>query len=796
MAKSSTKVVDLSFPLGGLDRKASYQQQRPYTTPDCLNVRPTDQIRLRQRGGSRPGIIKSHLTQLGSGNPVNMLNTITTVEANGRTFWADYFDQPSLAPYWIATNYSLPAIFPDNTSGISYGNTAGAVRTTLPANFSTASEYVVEAFLVPYQGAYHGNYEIYVGTSGSTPYTNGVVVRLVMQDATGTYSGALYRYSGGSVAESYLFTNGSAGDALPGWFRVVVNALGVQVYWQENQLLNQALSSIPGSNFGFGGECTQAGGACLFDTFRTQFTPTSGVVSYRKLLVAASNGTLYSQRLAYENTLYAYAGSLTLNTDRILQSAERLQKLYIADNGASKAAAANGVVTSGVLDSATYADWTTLSISTNDDVVEVTNVSGATGGFVGGTYKITTVHATNGLTLTGASGSCTTCTFRVMRGAKVYDPSDNSLALLTTTSTSLGAYPVGCTMVVAYRDRLVFAGDPNAPHAFFASRQGDPLDFNYGASGSDAGRAVAGTNTAAGGLSEPIKALMTYSDDMLVFGCTNSIYILRGDWATGGDIQRVSSVIGVVGRFAHCVTPNGEMVFLSRDGLYMMPAGGGTPIEISRQKLPDELINLDSELYDISLVFDVFNRGIHIFISQNESTSTFGTSQYHWWFDWENKGFWPLSLPSAQQPRCAIYNSGSSAPDSAVLMGCRDGYIRRFHRYADSDDGTAISSHVRIGPILMGDGYAEGLLSELYATVAQGSGNVTWGLYSGDNHEGAAVGTTAFATGTWSAEGLNYKEHPRMRGMSGALRLSNAEGLPWAVETLSARIDRVGVQRK
>ncbi len=353
-------------------------------------------------------------------------------------------------------------------------------------------------------------------------------------------------------------------------------------------------------------------------------------------------------------------------------------------------------------------------------------------------------------------------------------------------------------MVATYRDRIVLAGDPNAPHAYFASRQGNPRDFDYGRDAADAGRAVGGTNANAptGGLSEPIRALITYSSDFLIFGCTNSIYQLRGDWATGGNIELLSGEIGVIGRFAHCKTPSGEIVFLSRDGLYMMQAGGGTPVRVSRERLPDELLSLDDRIYDISLAFDVRDNGIYIFVTNNESTSTYGTSQYHWWFDWEDKGFWPFQLPSAQQPRCSFANNNTdSAPDAAVLLGCRDGYLRRFQRYAESDDGTSFNSSVSIGPLVLGDKYSEGLLQELYATVAEGSGEVDWALYTGENNEQASIATTAFASGTWASEGLNPTEHPRMRGMSAVLKISNGEGRAWTVETINAKTIKVGKQR-
>ena len=46
----------LRFPLGGLDRRYAFQDQAPYTTPDCLNVWPLDVTTGRERGGVRPGV--------------------------------------------------------------------------------------------------------------------------------------------------------------------------------------------------------------------------------------------------------------------------------------------------------------------------------------------------------------------------------------------------------------------------------------------------------------------------------------------------------------------------------------------------------------------------------------------------------------------------------------------------------------------------------------------------------------------------------------------------------------------
>ena len=71
-------IVDLQWPSGGVHRRYSYQAQPPLTSPDALNVWPDSCQEGRQRGGSRPGLGKSSVTQIGSA--VQSLNTATFIE--------------------------------------------------------------------------------------------------------------------------------------------------------------------------------------------------------------------------------------------------------------------------------------------------------------------------------------------------------------------------------------------------------------------------------------------------------------------------------------------------------------------------------------------------------------------------------------------------------------------------------------------------------------------------------------------------------------------------------------------
>jgi hypothetical protein len=86
MAKAKSPLQEITFPIAGLNRNAAFQSQPPYTTPYCVNVRPFDVVNLtaaqmhgyRQRGGSRPGLVKAYAQRCGSG-PIQMLAQATLI---------------------------------------------------------------------------------------------------------------------------------------------------------------------------------------------------------------------------------------------------------------------------------------------------------------------------------------------------------------------------------------------------------------------------------------------------------------------------------------------------------------------------------------------------------------------------------------------------------------------------------------------------------------------------------------------------------------------------------------------
>ena len=159
-------------------------------------------------------------------------------------------------------------------------------------------------------------------------------------------------------------------------------------------------------------------------------------------------------------------------------------------------------------------------------------------------------------------------------------------------TASDGTIPYGSTCFCNWRDRAVLAGGTTSPFGVFASRQGDYEDFDY--SELDTGAAWAFTLGDAGQLGDSVMALVPFSDDCMVIFCSTSTHIVKGDPGFGGTVDQISSHIGCLGANAWAMTPDGFIVWLSQDGIYMRPGGCSATADgiksLSREVLPEELV--------------------------------------------------------------------------------------------------------------------------------------------------------------------------------------------------------------
>jgi len=159
-----------------------------------------------------------------------------------------------------------------------------------------------------------------------------------------------------------------------------------------------------------------------------------------------------------------------------------------------------------------------------------------------------------------------------------------------------------------------------------------------------------------------------------------------------------------------------------------------------------------------------------------------------WFYDFERGAFWPESYPSDHQPTamlaCPLYGS-----NQLVVLGCRDGYLRKYSDIVDADDGTAISAYCKLGPIQL-DPIREAMILNMQAVIDTKSSGVSWELATARGAQ-SALSATARWSGSWSSA-VPLRDYLRASGQSAALKLSG--GGRWAFEQAILLIDVYGRQ--
>jgi hypothetical protein len=472
------------------------------------------------------------------------------------------------------------------------------------------------------------------------------------------------------------------------------------------------------------------------------------------------------------------------------------------------------------------------------------------------------------------------------RAPKVFDPAAGTLAKITATA---GTVPKGCPCIARYRGRIVLAGASSNPQLFYMSRIDNYGDWDSSVDADDEAGAISGGTGDAFTIGEPITALIETGDECMIFGCASSLWILRNDPRSGGAMKNISKAVGIVSPGAWCTTPEGVIIFLSHDGLYMGLGGcaDNHPEPLSRGRLPTALLNIGQSGKIVNLAYDQFARGVHVMVTSTSTPYSTGTitvvsgvvtlaggtfptwavngrmtiagTEYtvavrtdgthltltntgvnaiagtsyslslasaeaeHYFFDWQNRGFWPASyawghectaihawknfpasgsFTTAFASAVAASASATATSDaqaavgnqSTVLIGCRDGYIRRHRTDQTSDDGTAITSYLVYGPLISSEDMA-GIVTNLEVTLATGSGSAVISILAGSAAEEALNSPDRTWSYTYTTAGRNPSAYPRHSGNVFYVKVASSSGSIWTIETINLTIAPMGRRR-
>ena len=371
-----------------------------------------------------------------------------------------------------------------------------------------------------------------------------------------------------------------------------------------------------------------------------------------------------------------------------------------------------------------------------------------------------------------------------------------------------GTMPTKAYLGCLYRGRNVLAGNPNYPHQWYMSKTGNPWDWVY-TSTTDPLGATAGNSADAGETGDIIRALISYKDDYLIFGCASTIWVLTGDPAQGGKIDEVDLTVGIYGANSWCFDGDGNLYFWGTGGIYKTPLGFRSIENLTEISLPDLISDegADPSSHRITMAYDRKRHGILICITK---LSDGDNSNY--FYDLKLKGFFPEDYPDECGPYSLFYYAANDPDYTDLLLGCKDGYIRKFDPDAQDDNTGSgatdpIESYV-VWPIqhLTEDNDKEGKLTSLTIELAGGGADgafgdtdgVSYDIYVADDAETLIenikdVADTPFTTGTLSGTGRKARIRTKVRGAWLGIKFYNSTAAEtWAVNKIFGEVKEAG----
>lgn len=817
--------LEQAFPLSGIDTSTAFHAQRPGTCVDGLNVRSFEPSTDRARGGSRPGLAKFLDEQVSGSNAIQSLDYYVVSQQElvgdgvswcqgdtGSGMVAQLRDVSGNTAYtWPYSAAAMSFFFDQESNGYVAGATAATTVRVTKVSAAGVSQWDV-SLTVPTSSIVRGivvfDGVVYVFMTSATGPTSRLF-RLDAETGENLDASSWKSNADGLTTEA----TGSKRMAIQNGVIAISTATGETVqFWTTagslvatSAAFGATASNITADAAGFFYVCVGSGvGVKKLDPTGTVLWTAAGSVndvSYDPaagvLAAVGSGNTLGSSSSfckvnATTGVVIAGSGSNPNSaTDWILVAADGRGGFRLARNATTNNFAA--------IDSSSTLTW----IKSTGDAMSGTEAIASTGyaepgdimvggrvirgvAVAGGTVKrfdpdgFTSV--TNG---TVALRADATVIFSQQIGLFMYfvdgmqfkrlNIVDDAMELWTPTAGSL---PVSITqetprLICLWRGRCVLSGLRYEPQNWFMSAVDNPLDWDYSPLSQTPTQAVAGNNSSAGLVGDIVNCMIPFSDDILYFLCDHSIYMMSGDPMAGGQIDRVTDVIGGAWGRPWCKGPDGTVFFFSSRGavFYMVP--GQQPQRLSAQN-SDQLAKVNVGTNIIRMAWDDLMQGLHLFITPLDASE----EAQHWVWEQRVNAWWPVEFGrTAYNPRAVCVFDGDSPDDRVLLMGGTDGYIRQYLNSATTDDGYSFTASVTVGPFIAPN-MAAVFLYEAQAELATASAPVTYAIYRGQSAE-EALSTEPIETGTWSPD-RNFTNGLRWAGYAFYIKISSTDR--WSIE--------------
>ena len=191
-----------------------------------------------------------------------------------------------------------------------------------------------------------------------------------------------------------------------------------------------------------------------------------------------------------------------------------------------------------------------------------------------------------------------------------------------------------------------------------------------------------GTGTGAG---EPVLAMRPISSDAMAFFKKRSIVVVHGDEVLGAVYQTTISLeAGISGPKAITEVGKGTFYIHTPEGAYVVTIDGAIPLSKTKLRRYMDIGRDARNAYSISVQYDPRDAVVYYFLTQKTPSALI--PRLHPVLDMKTSEYVLDQYVEDQDPMCACWYAGR------VLMGDRDGYVRWFAPFGDSDDGRAFTA--------------------------------------------------------------------------------------------------------
>lgn len=346
-------------------------------------------------------------------------------------------------------------------------------------------------------------------------------------------------------------------------------------------------------------------------------------------------------------------------------------------------------------------------------------------------------------------------------------------------------------LIATWRGRVIQSGLLDDPQNIFMSAVGDPLNWDYSPLSTTPTQAVALNVAPCGVVGDVITGIVPYTDDTLIIGGDHTLWMLRGDPMSGGQIDLISDRIGMAWGQAWEKDPMGNIYFMSNQAAVFQLVPGQQPVRIS-QNVNQVIEDINTGTHTFRLLWNDNFQQLHVFCSTTAAPPLSDSPDTHLVWEQRTQAWWTDQYANPNHnPLCCCTFDGNLPTDRSPIVGSWDGYVRAIDKSAPDDDGWPIQSRVVIGPLSTKD-LDEIMYKDHQAVLGEASGDVTFAIYVGRSAE-AALLNPPVSTGTFKA-GRNYTVPVRKAGH--ALYLDISSSNEWAFEQCRTLIATKGKVRR